>query len=173
MKKLIFCLASAFALCACTGGSSDKAASGAEDNDSVLGVCDYDGSWDYVKSSVTDIYKEVTVGKENKEWLSKDFLGKEKKAREIDEMVVDWDYWIMAQDAENLKLEDVEVLDAAAERATAVVRIQNMGSDTQIRLYMVYEDGEWKVDDFLDLDAPEISIKQQFENCIEGKDREM
>ena len=67
MKKLIFCLASAFALCACTGGSSDKAASGAEDNDSVLGVCDYDGSLDYVKRAATEIYTEVTVGKERRQ----------------------------------------------------------------------------------------------------------
>jgi len=173
MKKIIFCLASAFVMCACTGGSSSQNAVDQEENDSILGVSDWDGSWDYVKSSVSDIYKEVTMGKESKEWLSKDFLDKEKRAREIDEMVVDWDYWIMAQDAENLKLEDVEVLDAAAERATAVVRIQNMGSDTRIRLYLVYEDGQWKVDDFLDLDAPEVTIKKQFTNCIEGKDREM
>ena len=64
----------------------------------------------------------------------------------------DFDYWVMGQDfdEENLHASDFQLMRIDTEdephEATVKLTLHNF-SDTEVRVYLVYEDGVWKVDD--------------------------
>ena len=63
----------------------------------------------------------------------------------------DADYWIMGQDWHNLSISDVEVLSVTPTEASVQFQLHNFDSSKPIGLHMVFEDGVWKIDNFLDV----------------------
>ena len=79
----------------------------------------------------------------------------EKDSKNDDEIgFFDADYWVMGQDFSELSISDVAVESINGSRATVVMMLHNCGSATPVRLTMVYERGNWFIDDFFeDYDA--------------------
>ena len=62
----------------------------------------------------------------------------------------DADYWIMGQDWQDLSVSDVHVVTMTDSTAMTELKLHNCGSVTDVRLEMVQENGEWKIDNFID-----------------------
>ncbi len=74
----------------------------------------------------------------------------EKDNQHPDEMgFFDYDYWVMGQDFENLAVTDVKVVSFENDKAVVSLNLHNMGNTNPIKLKMVYERGDWFIDDFI------------------------
>ena len=62
------------------------------------------------------------------------------------------DYWIMGQDWQNLAVSAISVKAMNDKAATVECNLHNCGKVTVVRLEMTREDGEWRIDDFVDVD---------------------
>lgn len=67
------------------------------------------------------------------------------------ELVFDCDYWIDAQDYENLQLKDAKVLSCSDKQAEVEVRFTNFGEEYVVTLILVYDENlhDWFVNDFI------------------------
>ena len=63
----------------------------------------------------------------------------------------DADYWIMGQDWQDLSVSDIRVIDMTDSTATVELNLHNCGSITAVRLEMLLEDGQWQIDNFIDV----------------------
>lgn len=70
---------------------------------------------------------------------------------EIEMGFFDADYWVMGQDAQDLSISDVNLVSFQGDKAVVEFDRENCGSTSHVRLEMVYEDGEWKIDNFIDV----------------------
>lgn len=61
------------------------------------------------------------------------------------------DYWIMGQDWQDLSVSDIHVTAMTDSTASVVLNLHNCGSVTPVMLEMKHEEGEWKIDNFIDL----------------------
>ena len=61
------------------------------------------------------------------------------------------DYWIMGQDWQDLSVGDVQVMEMTDTTATVAFNLHNCGNVTAVRLEMVNEGNEWKIDNFIDV----------------------
>ena len=60
--------------------------------------------------------------------------------------------WIMGQDAGDFSASDIEVGEVDKQNGTPVtLNLHNMGSVTKVRVIVVMDKGEWKVDNLIDL----------------------
>lgn len=62
----------------------------------------------------------------------------------------DADYWIMGQDFADLSVSDVKVKQIEGNDAMVVFNLHNSGNVTRVKLDMVFERGDWFIDDFTD-----------------------
>ena len=177
MKKTICILSGALmALSGCNGNKvSNPADAAAEDSIFMLdGPCSvYDTTkeklGDEAYKKVEELYDAVHEAYSGDDWmeasakLDKTFCSKEwnatleavreKDSQHPDEIgFFDFDYWVMGQDfdAENLHASNFELMRINTEdephEATVKLTLHNF-NDTEVRVYLVYEDGDWKVDD--------------------------
>ncbi len=65
----------------------------------------------------------------------------------------DADYWIMAQDWQDLYISDVEVLSKTQEEASVQFQLHNLGTSKPIALSLKMESGMWKIDNIVDVNA--------------------
>ena len=63
----------------------------------------------------------------------------------------DADYWIMGQDWQDLSVSDVHVMSMTDSTAVTEMNLHNCGNVTVVRLEMALEDGDWKIDNFIDV----------------------
>lgn len=73
----------------------------------------------------------------------------EEKASEYEEPYFDYDYWIDAQDFEDLHLINVKVESFCGDRAVVLVVFSNFGSLSKKYLELCYERDDWFVNDFI------------------------
>ena len=175
MKKYIFLLVVAFAMCGCHGQ--------AVNNDKVTAdaVVNQEADADAVAKRVQEIYQAVFKeynledslrnldqleglgayehrGEFNRNYCSHEWNRLSRLINEIDSLYHsdelgfwDADYWIMGQDWHNLSISDVEVLSVTPTEASVQFQLHNFDSSKPIGLHMVFEDGVWKIDNFLDV----------------------
>ena len=180
MKKLTFIMiamtASTFVACGNkTTGNNDNG-----DEDSVF-MLDGPGSvyepteeevGQYALETVQEVYEAVGQAYSSEDWqtqsneLDKKFCSKdwnatvkaviEKDNQTPDEMgFFDADYWVMGQDfskkiyATDLNLEKL-LMDDTPWEAAVTLKLHNF-SEIPVRVNLIYEGGEWKVDDLTDL----------------------
>ncbi len=62
----------------------------------------------------------------------------------------DFDYWIMAQDWSNLSVSDVCVNHIEGDKAQVSLVLHNFSNTKNINLQLVYERGDWYIDNFID-----------------------
>ena len=63
------------------------------------------------------------------------------------------DYWIMGQDWQNLSIDNVAVTSLTDSTALVDLSLNNCNNVTLVRLAMVKEQEEWKIDDFIDVSS--------------------
>ena len=63
----------------------------------------------------------------------------------------DSDYWIMAQDWGKISISDLKINVKDAVHADADLILHNLGSQTKVRLELVFERGEWFIGNFIDM----------------------
>ena len=126
----------------------------------------------YALETVQEVYEAVSQAYGSEDWqtqsneLDKEFCSKdwnatvkaviEKDNQNPDEMgFFDADYWVMGQDfskkiyATDLNLEKL-LMDDTPWEAAVTLKLHNF-SEIPVRVNLIYEGGEWKVDDLTDL----------------------
>lgn len=179
MKKTIFCVLGALmALSSCNGNKSGST-DGSDNADSVF-MLDGPGSvyvpteeevGANAVETVQEVYETVSEAYTSKDWktatskLDEQFCSKdwnttvkaviEKDNKNSEEMgFFDADYWVMGQDwsddlhATDVKLQDINIEDHPW-RATVTLNLHNFNV-IPVKVGLVYEDGEWKVDELDD-----------------------
>ena len=63
----------------------------------------------------------------------------------------DADYWVMGQDYEDISADSIRVEKMVADSASVMIRLHNLGNLIPVRLKMVNEQGNWMIDDFIDV----------------------
>lgn len=103
--------------------------------------------------------------KENRKMFNTDFCSRGLnqlfiKVNEIDSLqhasevgFFDADYWIMAQDWQDLYISDVEVVSKTQEEASVQFQLHNLGTSKPIALSLKMESGMWKIDNIVDVNA--------------------
>lgn len=80
----------------------------------------------------------------------------------------DADYWIMGQDWGDLKVSDVQVKAMTDTTATVELNLHNLGSATTVRLEMLQERDDWRIDNFIDL-THDIDWKANMKEYLSGE----
>ena len=84
-------------------------------------------------------------------WQSLVALVNEKDAASMgSEHFFDADYWIMGQEWGNISATDVKATVKDNTHAEATLLLHNCGTATKVKLEMVFERGEWLIDNFID-----------------------
>lgn len=113
----------------------------------------------YINMMMNDVESDVATTALSDE-LSNIISEACEKGEQNDDVVIDCDYWLCAQDADELSLVDAKLVSSKGKTAVVDVTIKNCGSTTLIRLNMVETpDGEWKIDDFIDVEN-DIDLKK-------------
>lgn len=61
----------------------------------------------------------------------------------------DWNYWTQAQDSGNMSVSNLKVTELTVDSATVEMILHNLGTKTPMQLRLIFEDGEWVIDDFI------------------------
>lgn len=61
----------------------------------------------------------------------------------------DWNYWTQAQDSGNMSVSNLKVTELTVDSATVKMILHNLGTKTPMQLRLIFEDGEWVIDDFI------------------------
>lgn len=83
----------------------------------------------------------------------------------------DSDYWIMAQDWGKITISNVKVDVKDDTHANALFTLHNLGSQTKVQLEMVFERGEWFINNFID-ETHEMDWKKSMIQYLEKKDKQ-
>jgi squalene cyclase len=62
----------------------------------------------------------------------------------------DYDHWVCGQDYGNLSMRIISVSEERSGKCRAEVEISNLGTKTRLGVVLVKENGDWKIDDFID-----------------------
>ena len=175
-RKYLFLVVTAFALCGCQGQAvnAEKVEAKAVVNQEV----DAQAVVNRVQEIYNVVFKEYNLedslrnldqleglgAYEHRDEFNRNYCSQEwnrlmRQINEIDSLYHsdelgfwDADYWIMAQDWYNLSISDVEVLSVTPTEASVQFQLHNFDSSKPIGLHMVFEDGVWKIDNFLDVE---------------------
>ena len=189
MRKYFFLLVAALALCGCQGqgAKTDKV----EGQTAVNQESDADAVAKRVQEIYNVVFKEYNLEDslrnldqlessgvyERKDEFNQSFCSREwnsllRQINEIDSLYHgdelgfwDADYWIMGQDWHELSISDVEVLTVTPTEASVQLQLHNFDTSTPVALRMVFEDGVWKIDDFLRVEH-DIDLKQSMQEYV-------
>jgi hypothetical protein len=178
MKKLVVLILAAVAFVACSNKSQvtdavkvqplDTAALVQRVNDIYTGVF---GRYEQART----MFKPLRRGNFDAELCSADWNEWLKRVMDYDKVnsegmvgFFESDYWIMGQDWEDLSVSDVQVTEMTVKTATVALKLHNCGSITDVRLEMVREGGEWKIDNFIDV-TRDMDWKAGMKEYLSGK----
>lgn len=176
MRKYLLLVVTAFVLCGCQGRvvSTDKV----DAETAVNQKPDAEAVADRVQEIYSVVFKEYNLedslrnldqlegmgayghrGEFMQNFCSQEWNRLSRQIHEIDSLhhsgeLGFWsaDYWIMGQDWHNLSISDVEVLAVTPAEAAVLLQLHNFDSSKPVALRLVLEDGEWKIDDFQDVE---------------------
>jgi len=109
------------------------------------------------------------------QYFSKDFYNLHRQISSIENqikepIVHDVDYWIGGQDWSNdlsFQVLSVEMLNE--KKAVVSINVRNCGDDSKNKLVIIYERGNWYIDDMIDTSSWREGILKSLEDCkIEG-----
>lgn len=183
MKKFVFIFVAALMALFSACGNKTAATQGGDADANTDTVVSYDSlkhTLEYIRQRIDTIYKY----KDNSRFCSQRYLALDAEASqlsdELDEIYIDSDHWIVGQDIDPqwryLVKKIVVVNDSIA---TIELEIHNF-SDQKVVLDLLYERGDWFVDDFHNFyqeDGVTYEMKEKDEicrfinNCKEEKKR--
>ncbi len=77
----------------------------------------------------------------------------------------DADYWVMGNDYMDLSVSDIEVVSFEKDKAKVELNLHNCGSITRVRLDMKFVNGNWFIDNFIDV-SNDIDWKKEMEDYV-------
>lgn len=133
-----------------------------------------------IETVVRKMYEEILgetdyreQEKLEKKYTSNEYKDLYSKAEAITdgEFFLDYDHWINAQDSDHPSLQSVSVRKSSDNKATAEVVIKLFKQwyyteRSKIKLSLIYEDGKWVVDDFIENIGEEWSEKTYLKGYI-------
>lgn len=132
-----------------------------------------------VRSSVREIYNEMCrcYNNDNSDEFNANTLFTSKEYQELEQKVTekaqatydipfDCDPWINAQDWSDLSIKSIEMKEVDENKAIVDVSIWNLGATRTIRLGLVLEDNQWKVDTFIDSENEGFDLKKAMAEYI-------
>lgn len=125
-----------------------------------------------VINRLCEIYERVAQGNYNSDELAKYYCSSDwnKTVQAINEFdaknlenigFFDFDYWIMAQDYDNISISDIVVIDLNNAAPFVMFNLHNLGSELLMKLDIVKENGDWKIDNFNSLGAETLDLKSE------------
>ena len=200
MKKIFLMCASVLLMASCAHTSGNASADNATVGDSIAStantVADLSKLSDEqvaksAQDSLTAIYAKVfawyndpaNAGEKTPDfeslYMSADYLKLYKEVVTLDDkhpdMVgfFDADHWVCGQDYQNLSMKIVSGSRVGENGYKAELVISNCGSDTPLAVSMIFENGEWKIDDFLSgdkcADSEKIAMQSYVASNSESK----
>ena len=116
-------------------------------------------------SSPQDNYDSLYFSTELKQLIAK----ANDISEQIGDVVIDYDYWIAAQDWDkDLSFKVLKATKKCGKKATATICIHNCGSDTNVNIALVYERGKWLIDD---INGLRKALKDNLKNYKKRKHR--
>lgn len=111
----------------------------AEDDPSVLSQSpDFEAR--YMSASYNELFRKVNALDECQ--AQKGLVG-----------FFDYDHWVCGQDFQGLAMHVVSGIWQGNDRYSAEIVVRNCGTDHRVRVSLVFENGEWKIDDLCSDDA--------------------
>ena len=160
MKKLIFPAIVAVMMLSACGSKTNNVAETAETADSLttdsaeakaapgINLDSVKHTKDYIAQRIDTIYKY----KDNSRFCSQRYLALDAEASqlsdELDELYIDSDHWIVGQDIDPQWHYRVEKIVAVSDSIATVELVVHNFSDQKVVLDLLYERGDWYVDDF-------------------------
>lgn len=139
-----------------------------------------DYSEEDIKNTLESMYKEIlnpskTIYDNDSKYTSAEYQSLLNKAEEVaaGDVVLGGDHWIQGQDCDKPSMSVVSVKKESDTKAIAEIKIkqfQDYDSQSSVKLVLLFENGKWVVDDFINFwDGEEISekanLKKYIENC--------
>lgn len=139
-----------------------------------------DYSEEDIKNTLESMYKEIlnpskTIYDNDSKYTSAEYQSLLNKAEEVaaGDMVLSGDHWIQGQDCDKPSMSVVSVKKESDTKAIAEIKIkqiQGYDSQSSVKLVLLFENGKWVVDDFINFwDGEETSekanLKEYIENC--------
>lgn len=162
MRKTIHILGLAVVsmLVSCNGGKTDSPVTDSTLTNSLPATTD-DGcliTEEAANTAIEKIYTEVMrhyndgtfASASYTEFESERFAEMCRRSGESEFICIDWDYWIRAQDFDNVKLSRTAITGFDMEKRTAKadVYIINFNKEQLIQPSLIFENGKWVIDDF-------------------------
>lgn len=186
MKKLLISATALLMLASC-GGQSSSSTSGSEaeaqsasleTSDDSQQITDAVSADSLLKQRVSQIYElYFSMLLQDKEFPTEQYVTNEfntalnkcvdKEVAE-QEILIDYDYWINAQDFEQPKLGDITITRQTSDSAWVTTSISDFGENRPIHLVMAYdaEQGQWQVADFIS-NYDQSSLLAYLRECVE------
>lgn len=141
-----------------------------------------DYSEEDIKNTLESMYKEIlnpskTIYDNDSKYTSAEYQSLLNKAEEVaaaaGDIVLAGDHWIQGQDCDKPSMSVVSVKKESDTKAIAEIKIkqfQDYDSQSSVKLILLFENGKWVVDDFINFwDGEETSektnLKEYIENC--------
>ncbi len=112
----------------------------------------------FIKKRLTNIYANVfskkCVRDPEYHFTSKEYYALYRSLRNMegrlgDLIMLDYDHWSQSQDPYNPTMTISSVTIESKKKASAIVYINNGGNPTKVKLVLVFEGGNWYIDDFI------------------------
>lgn len=137
-----------------------------------------DYSEEDIKNTLESMYKEIlnpskTIYDNDSKYTSAEYQSLLNKAEEVaaGDLVLSGDHWIQGQDCDKPSMSVVSVKKESDTKAIAEIKIkqiQGYDSQSSVKLVLLFENGKWVVDDFINFwDGEETSEKAYLKKYIE------
>lgn len=205
MRKLIYAAALVLMTVSCNSGKTAKQAQSAADSTVTATDSTAAGKETDQKTQVENRVKEIfdtvyawyakaekdisLLDKEpdfESKYMSSDYLAVYHKVKEHDKALEEnsevgffaYDHWVRAQDFQNIHMTVKSVTPESDRKYIAVITVHNMDQTYDVEVTMVWESGEWQIDDLYDLpedgkNSPEVrkrigTEKTQMKNYLKN-----
>ena len=78
----------------------------------------------------------------------------------------EYDYWLQAQDYENVSISEPNIDFASADSATVNFVLHNLGTETPMQLVFINENGKWVVDNIMNKSKDAVDMKQEMNKYL-------
>jgi len=82
----------------------------------------------------------------------------------------DFSFWIMAQDMQEISISDISVNNLNSDKPFVMFNLHNLGTTKLMRLEIVKEGNEWKIDNFNILGAETLNMKEQMLKYLKNEE---
>jgi len=117
---------------------------------------------DLILKTVKAIYEDVAENPFDSDALAIKYCSAEwNRMLEHNKKNPDASYWVQGQDCGDLKVSDIELESYGKNTASVRLVLHNLGKETPLRLFLVYEGRRWLIDNFVSLEGNGYDWKKE------------